>query len=86
MKRKINIDRMQIRVRGVAPQVVRAATGDLGHELMQRLAAPSAISRKGQVRVDQVECGTLKGDAETAAELRERMVNRIVSSIAAKLK
>jgi hypothetical protein len=39
-KRSINIDRLQIRLKGVSPESARAAAGDLGRELMGELATP----------------------------------------------
>lgn len=86
-KRSINIKRLEIRLRGISPQVARAAVDDLGHELLGRLSDVAQLSGGGRrVRVDNVDSGVFRQAAGSgAAELRGTIANQIASSIKAKM-
>ncbi|HEV7389309.1 MAG TPA: hypothetical protein VGN73_11920 [Gemmatimonadaceae bacterium] len=80
-KRSIGIDRLEIRLKGVAPHTVRAAVGDLGHELLGRLARQSpGPERTGSI--DHLDSGTVSLASEpTPPQLRRTIADTIAASI-----
>ena len=82
-KRRIDVDRLEIRLKGVSAESARAAVGDLGRELMGQLSTPRqgpGGQRTGNI--DHVDSGTvhLAPDA-TPSELRRTIAGRIAVSI-----
>ncbi|HKG79021.1 MAG TPA: hypothetical protein VKA78_06365 [Pyrinomonadaceae bacterium] len=43
-KRNINIEHLQIRMRGISPETARAAVGDLGHEILSQLTGTTQVA------------------------------------------
>ena len=86
--RSINIDRLEIRLRGISPQAARAAASELGRDLLHRLAVlPVNAGRSGAVRLDRIDSGALHLAAGTrATELRHAIAQKITGSIQSKLK
>jgi len=87
-KQNVNIDRLQIRLKGVSPQVARAAADELGSELLGQLSSASGISTKvSHVRSKELDAGTVRlSGAPNALELRRRIAQSVVASINSKLK
>jgi hypothetical protein len=80
-KRSIEIDRLEIRLKGVSPESARAAVGDLGRDVLGQLAqqgqrpAPTGT-------IDRVDAGSARlTSGATPSELRETIAGRIVRSI-----
>ena len=81
-KRDIEIDRLEIRLKGVAPESARAAVGDLGRELLGRLARQQGQGRERTGSIDHVDSGTVQLAAGAASgELRRAIAGRIAASI-----
>jgi hypothetical protein len=82
-KRSINIDRLQIRLKGVSPESARAAAGDLGRELMGELAAPRQDPERQRTGdIAHVDSGTVQlASGATPAELRRTIAARIAAAI-----
>ena len=82
-KRRIDIDRLEIRLLGVSAESARAAVGDLGRELMGQLAAPRqgpGGQRTGSI--DRVDSGTVHlPSSATPSELRRTIAGRVAASI-----
>jgi hypothetical protein len=87
-KQNVNIERLQIRLKGVSPQVARAAADELGSELLGQLSSSSGISTKAShVRSKHLDAGTVRLSGVTnALELRRRIAQSVVASINSKLK
>lgn len=87
-KRSINIDRLQIRLKGVSPEAARAGAGGLGRELMGELAVPRQNpERKRTGDIAHVDSGTVRlASGATPSELRRTIASRIAVSINTKLK
>jgi hypothetical protein len=88
LSRRINIDRLEIRLTGISPQSARAAVGDLGRDLQRQLAlSPVPGGRKGAVRIGGIDSGTVQlSEGTSPAELRGAIAQRLTGSISAKLK
>ena len=86
-RRSINIDRLEIRLKGVSPQLARAAVDNLGHELLGQLSAPAFLSgRKRTGKIDHVDSGAFQLSSATPSELRHTITGEIAASIKSKLK
>ncbi len=85
-KQSINIERLEIRLKGVSAQTARAAVRDLGHELLGQLAAPQNLTGGKRVgKIDQVDAGNAQLAAGTASsELRGEIAGKIAAAIKAK--
>ena len=84
-KRSINVDRLEIRTRGVSADLVRAAISDLGPQLLRRLDSvpfgPSA-----PMRVDRIDLGRLPvAPHSDAAALRAAIARTVSSGIQSRL-
>ena len=82
-RRRIDVDRLEIRLKGVSPESARTAVGDLGRELLSQLAAPR--QDRGDQRtgsVDRVDSGTVRlASGATSSELRSTIAGRIAAAI-----
>ena len=87
-KQNINIERLQIRLKGVSPEVARAAADGLGSELLGRLSAPGVLrSQASHVRSKHLDARTVRlSGATNAVDLRRRIAQGVVASINSKLK
>ena len=65
-KRNIHIENLQIRLRGVSPEIARTAVGNLGHELLDQLTTRDEVTNR---------------DRTAAGELRQRIAKQIAESI-----
>ena len=82
-KRRIDVDRLEIRLKGVSAASDRAAVGGLGRELMGQLATPRhgpGGQRTGTI--DHVDSGTVRlASGATPSELRRTIAGRIAVSV-----
>jgi hypothetical protein len=81
-KQNINIERLEIRLRGVLPELVRSAVRGFGKELLEQLTPTGSA---GTNRIDRVDSGTLQIARGTRqAELSSRMAKHVAASIRSK--
>ncbi len=87
-KRSINIERLNIRLQGIAPQSARAAVNNLGQDLLNQLAGSQHLSGvRRTVKISHIDSGAFQlGAGTTPGQLRSVMAERIASSIRSKLK
>lgn len=87
-KRRINIDRLEIRFQGVPAETARAAVRGLGQNLLSQLATPVNFSaRKRHTNIARLEPDSLRVAAGARSdELRSAIAERVVNSIRSKLK
>ena len=78
-KRSLDIERLQIRLKGVSAQSARAAVDGLGHELLGRLSAPQNFTGARRAgKIDRIDSGNFKIATGTGpAELRGTIADRI---------
>ena len=83
---RVKIERLQIRARGVAPETVHRAAGNLGHEVIERLATESLARARGTTRLAEVEAGIARVSASAdGAEIGQVIAERIARAIGEKL-
>ena len=83
-KQNINIERLEIRLRGASPEPLRATVREFGQDLLEQLSANTEFRAQ---RIDRVDSGTLQVNAGARpAELSSRMAKHVAASIRAKLK
>lgn len=83
---QIKIDRLQIRLRGVAPETAQAAAGQIGGELMKQLAAQRQTQARGTSGLARLDAGAIRASAGTgSAELGRMIAERIARAIGEKL-
>ncbi len=82
-ERRIDIDRLEIRLKGVSLESARATVGDLGRELMGQLFTPGwAPCGQRAAKVDSLQSGTVHLRSGTPpVELRKTIAGRIAASI-----
>jgi hypothetical protein len=81
LNRQINIDNLEIRLKGVSPDSARAAVDDLGRDLLGELARSPGPAH-AMLKVDQLDAGTLRvASAAAPASVRRSIVGGIAASI-----
>jgi hypothetical protein len=87
-KQNINIDRLQIRLKGVSPHLARAAVSGLGHDLLGQLASSGQFpDGGGNVTTGEINIETVRLSGETGpAELRRVIAQNVAASINSKMK
>lgn len=79
----VKVDRLEIRVKGVSPEVARSAAAGLGNEVLSRLSERSGPSREETPKnVGRIDLGTLETvRGASSSDLRRAMAARVVGSI-----
>ena len=79
----VKVDRLQIRVKGVSPEVARSAAAGLGNEVLSRLSERSGTLREDGARnVGRIDLGTLETvRGANSSDLRRAIAARVVGSI-----
>ena len=86
--RGIKIDRLEIRLKGIPPEVVRDSVTGLGNELLAKISKQGSLLRERRaVKINRIDSGTLQTSGDTNfSDLRGMIINRIVESIASKIR
>ena len=86
-KQTINIEHLEIRLRGISPESARSAVNGLGETLLSELSPASRSSEQQATRISSINPGTIQlATGTTANELRDAIAGRVAASIKAKLK
>lgn len=88
-KRDFRIDRLEIRLKGVASDSARAAVAGLGQDLMSELAGQQRLRlRVGRKSgIERIDSGVVRLAGESRpAELRSLIARRVAAAIGAKFK
>ena len=86
-KQQISIDRLEIRLRRVAPQTARRAVDGLGHHLLAQLASQKLTAENRVIKIARLEPAALQVAAGAGAhELRTAVGDSLTKSIQSKLK
>jgi hypothetical protein len=73
----VKVDRLEIRLKGASPEVVRSAAAGLGNEVLGQLSKRSGPLGKEPAKT--IYLGTLEGKG--ASDLRRTIAARIIESI-----
>lgn len=76
--RQLRIDSLNITLKGVSPEMARAAASGLGLEIMKHLEKEAVSSPVGHV--EHLDAGQIK-PGKTAAQLRSGMAAAIVGAL-----
>jgi len=83
---KINIDRLNLRLKGIPAREARGLPGDLGKELLGRLAQRQEFQGKGSVKIGTVDAGVLQsGERGGGPDLQRDIAARVGDTIVAHL-
>lgn len=87
-KQHVNIDWLEIRLRGISPEIARSAVNGLGQDLLGRLSSGRGLSLSDQpIDISRIDPGTLRvAKGATPDQLRNAIGERIATSIRSKLK
>lgn len=79
----VKVGRLEIRLKGVSPDVARSAVAGLGHEVLNRLSERSGPRREQGARtVDRIDLGRLETvRGASPSDLRREIAARVVGSI-----
>ena len=81
-RQRIEIERLAIRLKGVAPESARAAVGDLGRELLGELARQRAHAVVGAGSLRHVDAGTVQlASGATPSDVRRTIAGSIAVAI-----
>ncbi len=79
---KVNIDRLQIRLKGVSPSMACEAVNGLGHGILEQLSTDSTFKQQGDIKIDTVQAGRIKLERNTStANLRQQMAKSVSKAI-----
>ena len=78
--RKVKIDRLNIRIKGVSRQVYRQSMDGLGREVLSHLLTSGALSKaNGNISLRQADCGTLQVSRDATPSGTRTMIARAVA-------
>ena len=79
----LKIERLEIRMQGISPQVARAAVTGLGHALLTQLAQQHGLlQKKRRITVGKIDAGSLQPARNLRpAELQGQMAHRIIAAV-----
>jgi hypothetical protein len=81
-KQRIEIDHLQIRLKGVTPESARSAVSDLGRELLGQLGRKQVQGHGRTDNIEHMDAGAVRlMSGATAFELRRAIAGRIAASI-----
>ena len=77
------VDRLEIRVKSVPPEVARSAVAGLGSEVLSRLSERPGLPRGASPKnIDRIDLGTLEAARGAgSADLRREIAARVAGSI-----
>ena len=82
---KVNIDRLDIRLKGVSAHTAQAAVKQLGSRLLNQLARDKSLANAKQGhRIEILDAGTIKlknGESKSSSGLRDQIVSGIVKTV-----
>lgn len=82
----IIIDKLEIRLRGISPQVARASIEGMGDTLLEHLADQYNPSGKRELNISKIDSGILKVRKETSPlDMKKMISSRVAESIASKI-
>lgn len=87
-RQSIKIDHLEIRLKGISPDVARSAVDGLGQNLLDQLSSVQGLSLKNRaINIGKTEPSTLHVAAGAKPnELRSAIGERIATSIRSKLR
>jgi hypothetical protein len=87
MNTGIKIDRLEIHLKNISPEVARGSIPGLGEELMGQLSLRKDKLRKNtEANIDNIDSGEQRTGNETGSfDLRKMIAGRIAESIVTKL-
>ena len=82
--KSIKVDRLEIRLKGISPEVARSAAAGLGNEVLGQLSKRSGPSQKGSAKsTGRIDLGTLEtARGAGSSGLRRAIAAEIARSIA----
>jgi hypothetical protein len=85
-RRTIRIERLEIRLKGVAPEAARAAAGHLGADLLGQLNELPALGGRRVVNISRLDAGTLRvSGASAPGLLRQQLARAVAATIRSKI-
>jgi hypothetical protein len=83
----IKVGRIEIRLKGISPEVAQSSILRLGDELMRQIAKQYNLIRgKGVINISSVDGGVFQaGRDTTSSDLGQMIASKITSSIASKI-
>ena len=91
-RRSVNVERLELRLRGVSPQAAREAAQGLARELLEELARGGGGDAlrggaRGGLRVERVEATVPAADAfSPGGGLRGTVARRVADAVRARIK
>ncbi len=84
----IEIDRLEIRLKGVSPQAARATITGIGSELVEQLAKQHDLLEGGHTaHIEKRDSGTLRNERNTGpSDLRRMVAARIADAVGSRSK
>ena len=85
-KNEISINRLNLRSRGIPPQIARSAIEGLGQEVMNNLAQQGLVQPGQKIQLGDLNLGRLRLQRRgNANELRTEIARVITSAITARI-
>jgi hypothetical protein len=79
----VKIDRLEVRLKGISPEVARSAAASLGTEVLGQLSKRSGpLRNEPATTISRIDLGTLETERDTgSSDLRRTIAARVVKSI-----
>ena len=87
MKRSVNVERLELRMRGVSPREAREAARGVARELLEELARAGAAARAGHTHIERVDAAVRSSEAGApGAGLRGAVARKVADAVRSRVK
>ena len=87
MKRSVNVERLELRMRGVSPREAREAARGVARELLEELARAGAGTRGGHTHIERVDAAVRSSEAgTTSAGLPGAVARKVADAVRTRMK
>ena len=86
--KKIRVDRLHVRLKGIRPSVVRSAAAGIGQQVLSQFAGKDGLDKaKGNINIGAVDAGLMRAPrGATASDMRNIIARTVAGAVVSNLK
>ena len=86
--KKIRVDRLHVRLKGIRPSVVRSAAAGIGQQVLSQFAGKDGLGKaKGDINIGAVDPGLIRAPrGATVSDVRNIIARTVAGAVVSNLK